>query len=194
MRKRLITCTGLALVMLVALSAVESVAQDSSKKSPPKSPKRTVVTGDGSMNLKLKKGLDLKGTPLELESIKMTSIIGEIDIPLHTIAGVKFPEKTGEPHTVVLHNGDSLTGDVQLNAVKIVSAWGEASVNSSELTHLVFGDDLRWTKDTSSNNGRWRLSRVTTPPPGTRSTSAARPTTTSQTQGAAPARVFRNGF
>ena len=189
MRKRLIASAGLSLLVLVALSAVESVAQDGSKKNPPKSPKRTVATGDGSMNLKLKKGLDLKGTPLELESVKMTSIIGEIDIPLHTIAGIKFPNKSGEPHTVVLHNGDSLTGDVQLNAVKIVSPWGEASVNASELSHIVFGDSLRWTNDTSSGNGRWRLSRVTAPAAQPRPASTTtRPATTT-----AP-RVFRNGF
>ena len=146
MQKRLLAA-GLTLVVLVALSAVDSVAQDrsDSKKSPPKVPgKRTVVTSDGSMSLKLKKGLDLKGTPLELESVKMTSIIGEIDIPLHTIAGIKFPEKSGNSHTVVLHNGDSLTGDVQLSTVKIVSPWGEAAVNASELTYLLFGDDLKW--------------------------------------------------
>ena len=189
MQKRLLAA-GLTLVVLVALSAVDSVAQDrsDSKKSPPKVPgKRTVVTSDGSMSLKLKKGLDLKGTPLELESVKMTSIIGEIDIPLHTIAGIKFPEKSGNSHTVVLHNGDSLTGDVQLSTVKIVSPWGEASVNASELTYLVFGDDLRWTNDTSTGTGRWRLSRAAATPPTPRPGTQPRPT-------AGSGRVFRNGF
>lgn len=190
MRKRLIAATGLTLVVLVALSAVESVAQDrsDSKKDPPKAPVQTTIVSDGSMNLKLKKGLDLKGTPLNLESVKMTSIIGEIDIPLHTIAGIKFPEKSGDQHTLVLHNGDSLTGDVQLSSVKIVSQWGEALVNTSELTYVVFGDDLRWSNDAGTGKGRWRLSR----PPAT--PAVQRPVTAAARSSTRPTRVYRNGY
>jgi hypothetical protein len=128
-------------------------------------PKATASAEDmraGTMKLVLRKGLELEGTPSDLETIKMNSLFGEASIPLHTIAGIRFAQDPGEQTTVVLLNGDALTGEITLADVKFVSEWGEAKVNVAHLASIVFHPDFTWSAVNTPTGKRWQLTRVQT--------------------------------
>ena len=114
----------------------------------------------GLMKMSLKKGLELKGSPVDLDSIKMNTLFGAVDIPLHTIAGIRFAQGAEEQSTVVLLNGDAITGDITISDFNFVSSWGKASVNVGNLVSITFREDLAWSGVNTPNGRRWRLTRV----------------------------------
>lgn len=161
--------------MLVGLATQSASAQGEKLDQGPS--KQMVAS---SMKLTLKNKLVLEGSPVEVEAIKMNSLFGEATIPLHTIAGIRFAQSANEQTTVVLLNGDALTGEINLSDVKFVSEWGEAKVNVGYIISIVFRPDLQWSSVKTPNGTRFRL---TTSQPGT--TSQSYPTTSS------PRRNFR---
>ena len=112
------------------------------------------------MKMTLQNKLELSGTPVDLEAIEMSSLFGVAKIPLHTIAGIRFAQGAAEQTTVVLLNGDALTGDVNLADIQFVSDWGEAKVNVASLVSVVFRDDLAWSGVATPNGKRWRLTKL----------------------------------
>ncbi len=114
----------------------------------------------GLMTLKLREGLELKGNTVEMDNVKMTSLIGEVDVPINTIAGIRFAQQPGEQTTLVLLNGDAITGDLALTDVKFVSNWGEAKVNIGHLESIVFRPDFAWSEVGTPNGKRWRLTKI----------------------------------
>jgi hypothetical protein len=148
-------------------------------------PRGPVPETAGKMKLSLREGLELEGTPVEVEALKVNSLFGEASIPLHTIAGIRFAQAAGEQTTIVLQNGDVLTGEVGLQEIKFIADWGEAKVAISHLTSIVFREDLAWTGVSTPSGQRWRLTRI-------------QPSSSSSTAGTVPAgsntpvRVFRS--
>ena len=59
--------------------------------------------------------------------------------------------------TVVLHNGDNLTGAVQLDQVVIQTEWGRAEINGNHVASILFTPGLKWTSETGLNGMRWKL-------------------------------------
>jgi hypothetical protein len=137
--------------MLVAVFACGSLhAQQAGEKT----------LNSGLMKMKLKKGLELKGSPVDLEEINVNTLFGAVDIPIHTIAGIRFAQDANEQSTIVLLNGDAITGDITMSGFDFVSSWGKASVNVGNLVSIVFRDDLAWSGVNTPNGRRWRLTRV----------------------------------
>ena len=145
-----------AVAAALLLFAASATAQESDSESKPADGK---VVG-GSMQLTLQNKLELSGTPIDLEAIEMSSLFGNAKIPLHTIAGIRFAQGADEQTTVVLLNGDALTGDVNLSDIAFVSDWGEAKVNVAHLVSVVFRDDLAWSGVATPNGKRWRLTKL----------------------------------
>src|SRR5437762_1175108 len=59
--------------------------------------------------------------------------------------------------TVVLHNGDNLTGAVQLDQVVIQTEWGRAEINGNHVASILFTPGLKWSSETGLNGMRWKL-------------------------------------
>ena len=118
------------------------------------------TTATGMMKLKLSQGLEMKGTPVGFDSIKVETMFGEVDIPMHTIAGIRFAQTGDEQSTIVLLNGDAITGSITISDFNFVSDWGKATVNVANLVSIVFRDDLAWSGINTPNGQRWRLTRV----------------------------------
>ncbi len=137
------------LIAAANLSAQENTATTDSP---------TIV--NSTMTVKLRGELELSGTPIELDSVQVNSLFGVADLPLHTIAGVRFAQDANEQTTVVLQNGDVLTGDLTIENLKLVSEWGEATVNVAHIRSVVFRSDLTWSPVNSSNGTRWRLTKL----------------------------------
>ncbi len=138
----------------VLLTAMPSVAQQEQQST------ASDQAAAGLMKMTLRNQLELSGSPVKIDSIELNSLFGNAKIPLHTIAGIRFAQGANEQTTVVLLNGDALTGDVNLPELSFVSDWGEAVVNGSHLVSVVFRDDLAWSSVNTPNGRRWRLTKV----------------------------------
>lgn len=147
-----------ALSAALLLLAADATAQTGTNASAATGEKEKIVSGN--MKLLLRNKLELSGTPVDLEAIDMNSLFGNAKIPLHTIAGIRFAQGGNEQTTVVLLNGDALTGDINLSDVDIVSEWGEAKVNVAHLVSIVFRHDLAWSAVATPNGKRWRLTKM----------------------------------
>ncbi|MCA9184081.1 MAG: hypothetical protein R3E01_28680 [Pirellulaceae bacterium] len=144
--------------VLLVITAHAAYGQEATNES--SKPQATAgSTAEPGMEMTLVKGMTLKGTPVDLETIQMNTIFGEAKIPVHTIAGIRFSQKPGTASTVVLQNGDLITGQILLGQIKFVSQWGEATVNTGSVESIVFANGLRWTGTNTVAGQRWTLSR-----------------------------------
>lgn len=156
--------TATLMVAITMMSASMASAQDDDKTPP-----APVITGNsagkittsGRVKVELKGGMTLEGSPVDVDALKMASLFGEATIPLHTIAGIRFAQKPTEQSTVVLLNGDALTGEVNLTELKCVAEWGTAAVNVSHIVSVVFRPDLTWSSVPTPNGDRWQLKKTT---------------------------------
>ena len=163
---------------------VQAPTLNQPKTSHPTTTRAAASTGDGTMKIRLKRGFEIGGTPIDLKDLKVSGLVGQINVPVHTIAGIRFPKKAGEMSTIILHNGDSLTGEVAMSQLKLVSQWGEAAVNTQEIDYVMFRDDLAWGTASTLAGNRWTLSKSSRIPATggtTANTATTRPT-------------YRNGF
>ncbi len=128
-------------------------AQDE-KEQPPQDASVVKAT---PAKIKLKKGLAVEGIPFELDNVKVNGLFGQLSIPLQSIAGIHF----GDTETTVeLNNGDSLTGDVPLSEIRVVTEWGECKVNTPYVASIVFRPGFDWARDGS----RWKLRQTANSP------------------------------
>jgi hypothetical protein len=95
----------------------------------------------------------------------MKTSFGTTNLPLSTVAGMRMAHEGNAVTTVVLHNGDNLTGAVTLDLVVIQTEWGRAEINGNHVASILFTPGLKWTSETGLNGMRWRL--VTDEPPRT---------------------------
>jgi hypothetical protein len=145
----------------------------------------TVVRSTGSTSRKLQPqsvtvvlldGMKIVGELAEVDQWSMKTSFGTTSLPLSTVAGMKMAQEGNATTTVVLHNGDNLTGAVQLDLVVIQTEWGRAEINGNHITSILFTPGLKWISETGLNGMRWKL--VTDEPP--RTAPAAAPATPAQ--------------
>jgi len=108
-------------------------------------------------------GMKLTGELTEVDQWSMKTSFGTTNLPLSTVAGMKMAQEGNSITTVVLHNGDNLTGAVQLDQVVIQTEWGRAEINGSHVASILFTPGLKWSSETGLNGMRWKL--VTEEPP-----------------------------
>lgn len=113
-----------------------------------------------TMKVKLRGDMELSGTPADLETVPVNSLFGEAKLPLHTVAGIRFAQKADEQTVIVLQNGDVITGEPNLETIKVVSEWGEANINMSYIESITFRSDLAWAPVNTGSGQRWRLQRI----------------------------------
>jgi sRNA-binding regulator protein Hfq len=116
-----------------------------------------------SVTIALLDGTKLAGELTEVDQWSMKTSFGTTNLPLSTIAGMRMAQEGNAITTVVLHNGDNLTGAVQLDQVVIQTEWGRAEVNGNHVASILFTPGLKWMSETGLNGMRWKL--VTDQPP-----------------------------
>ncbi len=148
------------IVATVLLFGSRACAQDDQRESNPADSAVTTVAAS-TMKVKLRGGeMELTGTPMDLEAITVNSLFGEAKLPMHTVAGVRFAQKEDEQTTIVLQNGDVITGELGMDHIKLVSEWGEATVRVPHIETIVFRSDLAWTPVSTGGGTRWRLTKI----------------------------------
>ncbi len=110
-----------------------------------------------SVTVALLDGMKLQGELTEVDQWTMKTSFGTTNLPLSTVAGMRMAQEGNSMTTVVLHNGDNLTGAVQLDQVVIQTEWGRAEINGNHIASILFTPGLKWSNETGLNGMRWKL-------------------------------------
>jgi len=110
-----------------------------------------------SVTVTLLDGMKLQGELTEVDQWTMKTSFGTTNLPLSTVAGMRMAQEGNSMTTVVLHNGDNLTGAVQLDQVVIQTEWGRAEINGNHIASILFTPGLKWSSETGLNGMRWKL-------------------------------------
>ena len=161
----------LSFALLVAF-AVPTIAQDSRPKEPPKAtptqaaePKEaTPEVRPLSVTVDLSVKGSLEGTLTDTTQLQMQTSFGTASIPLSEVAGVKFASAADATTTVVMLNGDSITGATDVKLITVETEWGTASINGPSIASMMFVPGLQWSESTGLNGPRWGLRDTTTTP------------------------------
>lgn len=151
---------AVAEVVSEAVAIAEPTVADS--KTPTLRP-LTVTTGLTDDTL-------ITGTLLDTNSIVVKTAFGEASIPLSEVAGIRFPSAEDTSTTIVMLNGDSITGATDVKFVNVETSWGNAKINGQSVSTMLFVPGLTWRSSESLGGKRWILTDQKTPPPQTAAT------------------------
>ena len=99
----------------------------------------------------------ITGTLVDSAALQMKTAFGEAQIPLTEIAGVRFATGDETSTTVVMLNGDSITGATDTKFITVETEWGTAKINGSSLVSMLFVPGLQWESANGLNGKRWSL-------------------------------------
>lgn len=100
---------------------------------------------------------ELRGTLLSAPEFTMKTSFGELAIPMTRVAGIKLASHGNTSTTVVMHNGDSITGAWDLDHIQLQTEWGSASVDGSAINSILFTPDMAWVSEKTLSGTRWEL-------------------------------------
>lgn len=122
----------------------------------------------------------ITGTLLDTNSISVMTAFGEASIPLSEVAGMRFPSAEDTSTTIVMLNGDSITGATDVKFISVETSWGNAKINGQSVSTMLFVPGLTWQSSESLGGKRWTL--VEQKPAAAPSAPAPAPRTTVGTQ------------
>jgi hypothetical protein len=160
------------LVALVSLSNI-SLAQDDIAQARPvgQSPTADATTPKArplTVATELIGGTKITGTLVDTSALQMKTAFGEAQIPLSEIAGVRFASGDNSSTTVVMLNGDSITGATDLKYLTIETEWGTAKINGPSLLSMMFVPGLQWESVGGLSGKRWSLVEASAQPKSNR--------------------------
>jgi sRNA-binding regulator protein Hfq len=110
-----------------------------------------------SVTVVLINGSTMTGTISEADQWTMKTSFGTASLPLSAVAGIRMAQEGSTTTTVVLHNGDSITGAVQFDQVVIQTEWGRAEILGTHVASILFTPGLKWSSEPGLNGTRWKL-------------------------------------
>lgn len=149
-----------------AVAVPTAVPVSATPSATPVTPSASVIRSSSSINRKLQPhsvtinltdGMKLTGELTEVDQWSMKTTFGSTNLPLSTVAGIRMAQEGNAITTVVLHNGDNLTGAIQLDLVVIQTEWGRAEINGNHIASILFTPGLKWSSETGLNGMRWKL-------------------------------------
>lgn len=116
----------------------------------------------------------ITGTLTDTTSIGIKTAFGVAELPLSEVAGLRLPRNDDTSTTVVMLNGDSITGATDLKFANVETTWGTARINGQNIASMLMVPGLTWQSVDVLGSKRWQL--VETPrnqqpgtnPPGSR--------------------------
>ncbi len=97
------------------------------------------------------------GTLTDITNLDMQTSFGTANIPLSEVAAVRFATSEEATTTVVMLNGDSITGATDVKLVTVETEWGSASINGQSIKSIMFVPNVVWSPNTGLNGKRWVL-------------------------------------
>ncbi|TWU03481.1 hypothetical protein [Neorhodopirellula pilleata] len=109
---------------------------------------------------------EIEGTLTDTTQLQMQTSFGTASIPLSEVAGIRFASANDATTTVVMLNGDSITGATDVKLITVETEWGTASINGPSITSIMLVPGLKWNPQSGLNGNRWSLSdeKEETPP------------------------------
>jgi hypothetical protein len=128
-----------------------------------------------SVTVLLDKDTRISGTLIDSRELPMRTAFGLLQIPLSEVAGIRMAGNGDTTTTVVLHNGDSVTGATEMKMLQVETTWGKAEIIGSNIESIMFVPGMTWVSDAGLNGTRWKLADGNASKPVT----VAKPPTTS---------------
>ncbi len=151
-----------------------------------------------SINIDLLSKTNISGTLTDATTLEMRSAFGIAQIPLSEVAGIRFASADNASTTVVMLNGDSITGATDIKLMTVETEWGVATINGQNISSVLFVPGLAWNPQNGLNGKRWNLTNVKTVKKPTASTVKRTPTAptrssniSTQYRGGQPQPVYR---
>lgn len=154
---------------IATATPVEAVDSDPAPAESPATPSVRPL----SVTVQLLSKTEITGTLLDTTSLAMRTSFGVANIPLSEVAGIRTANSGDPVTTVVMHNGDSVTGATELSLVAVETDWGKAEIKGDSIASLLFAPGLQWTSKADLNGNRWVL--VSTNPAGQRPSGTPQP-------------------
>lgn len=129
---------------------------------------------------------EIEGTLTDTTQLQMQTSFGTASIPLSEVAGIRFASTSDTTTTVVMMNGDSITGATDVKLITVETEWGTASINGPSIKSIMFVPGLAWNPQTGLNGKRWSLTDAKVQPTPAPPAAAVAPATGAAA--AAPAR------
>lgn len=99
----------------------------------------------------------IAGTLVDNAQITVKTAFGEAKIPSTEVAGIRLASKEDSTTTIIMLNGDSITGATDMKVVTVDTEWGTAKINGASVQSLLFVPNLKWNPVQSINGRRWSL-------------------------------------
>ena len=190
------TLVAAAAVAAISLATTHADAQQSSTAvSKAKPVARAVASATKvrplSVSIDLISTTKLEGTLTDTTTLEMRTSFGTASIPLSEVAGIKFASADNASTTVVMLNGDSITGATDVKLVTVETEWGMATINGPNIASIMFVPGLAWSPSNGLNGKRWSLinskSSSASKSASTSKPSSSKPSTSSSTASRTPA-------
>ena len=99
----------------------------------------------------------LNGELLDTENLVVQTAFGPASIPLLKVLGIRMARSATDTTTIVLHNGDMITGQVDIRSLLVRTKWGKSEVNGANLASIYFEEGLTWESLDLLAGPRWTL-------------------------------------
>jgi hypothetical protein len=127
-------------------------------------------------------GQSISGTLTEATMLPIKTAFGEASVPWGEIAGVRLAAADDSSTTIIMKNGDSITGATDLKVLSIDTEWGSAKINGSSVKSILLLPDLKWNATIGLNGKRWSLVDGRNTPPTASTTGQPQGSTSSNTR------------
>jgi hypothetical protein len=118
-----------------------------------------------NVTVELSTGSSISGTLIEVDVLLIKTAFGEASVPLTEIAGIRFPQGDDVSTSIVMLNGDSITGATDVKMVTIDTDWGQAKINGSAIRSILLIPNLSWSSSSGISGKRWTLQDSKPQPP-----------------------------
>ena len=154
----LLACAAIAaLTVATGAHADEAKATPSAKAAPVARAVASTKVRPLSVSVDLISPTKIIGTLTDTTSLDMRTSFGTANIPLSEVAGIRFASADNASTTVVMLNGDSITGATDVKLVSVETEWGQATINGQNIASIMFVPGLAWNATTGLNGSRWAL-------------------------------------
>jgi hypothetical protein len=99
----------------------------------------------------------LRGELISTPQLSVTTSFGDVSVPLSEVAGIKVASANNPTTTIVLHNGDSITGACEVGRIDLKTEWGRAEVQGTSINTILFVEGVSWIADEALGGKRWQL-------------------------------------
>jgi hypothetical protein len=146
-------CTGLMLSGFASHASAQEAVATAVGVPAATIPKMGPIT----VTVDLISGQSISGTLTEVTMLPIKTAFGEASVPLVEVAGVRLASTDDTTTTIVMKNGDSITGATDLKVLSVDTEWGNAKINGPSVKSILLLPDLKWNATIGLNGKRWSL-------------------------------------